>query len=1443
MKSWLTLFGCIFFALPVFSQINLTFEKTDPTCFNYTNGIAVVNATGGVEPYSYHWQNGLTWNQWWGVPAGTYSVTVTDANGASAVGSVSLSHPPHLSVSIEAVDVFCEGFQGSLEAKPVGGTPPYDYQWNNGMAEAIANNITAGDWMVTVLDSKKCHDVGTRFVDIPSQIFPNIVPVDPTCATCDNGEIVVSTFGNHPPFNYSWGNGSSSTTLTGLPPGNYPLTVTDQNGCALTFETALNSPFGPITVEATGEPITCFGQNNGVVKAVVTGGSGNHTFVWRDQANQIVGTDGIVQNLGPGTYCLTVTDDTGTTGTDCATVVEPTQLNPTISITPTSTGGTVNITILGGTAPYHMTLDGAVITSLTLDLPPKNYYYLCVMDANGCQVDIPFEILNPDCIDVSVVTGSTQCTSANSGTATAIVSGGSGNFMYTWAGPGGPFISIPTITMLAGGTYSVTVTDLNQSGCTGTASGTVIAHTTIVLSASATDASCSGVADGSATVDAFNGQTPYTYLWDTNPTQSTQSITSLLPGTYQVTVTDAVGCSKSAAVNVGTGSAPNAAFSVASIVCDGANSTVTLVNNSTNGTLYKWSVAPLSINSTDQNLSPFSATNGQSVIVELVVTNAAGCSDTESQPVTIPPGAVLTMPSTIKECASEAVINASFADLFSLSWDGPAPFNPMVLNPTVTQSGTYCLTATNSVGCSASSCVVVDLSAGVDIALNENLPIDNCDNSTSVSATTIAGATYDWILNGDLTTATGANFTTTNLLAAPGKNIIIVTATVGACTGSDTLEVFSNPLNATILGDTELCIGEPGGMVSVNITPANQTGITYVWTGQGVTDPELQSQTVSTNTVGTFPYSVVVTNADGCTKALELMVDVKDGSDISTAINNVPCNDRLVNFSSGTNAGTWNFGDGSPISSQTNPVHIYAAPGTYIVTFNPTAECTNPVIDTIEVTNADVITAAFDATLGPDCSTTTLLNLKDLTNGSTSWSWTVTNPVTTSIKSNPDPITVSANGPTTVTLIVKNAAGCLDTLSKTLTVENLITPAPVLASGLTICPTDCVELNPGGNPNNYVFTWSNGLTGANPTVCPTTTTTYNLTVTNVNCVWNGSTTVTVNPAASVNAGSDVSVCSNDLLTLSATGNGTFCWSVNPNFIPCLSTTSTATIDPTQVSTIYVQTTVGSCIDSDTINIDNNTLEITGNPATTPINNCLGNSSTFGVNAIPGTPMTFLWSNGMTVDMLTESPTVSTTYSVTATNAAGCTDALSFPVEVIDLQPQLSVSAMKTEVCPNEQVPLLATMTGNPGPFTYNWTGAGLDFTDRPDPIASPTDSTTYTVTVTDAFGCTAVDDVRLRFINVTCAEPFIFLPNAFTPFDGNEVNNVLRVRGNNIKEMDFYIYDRWGEKMFESHNVNDGWDGKFKDKELTPDAYGFYLRVTCDDNTTFKKQGNVTLLR
>jgi gliding motility-associated-like protein len=204
------------------------------------------------------------------------------------------------------------------------------------------------------------------------------------------------------------------------------------------------------------------------------------------------------------------------------------------------------------------------------------------------------------------------------------------------------------------------------------------------------------------------------------------------------------------------------------------------------------------------------------------------------------------------------------------------------------------------------------------------------------------------------------------------------------------------------------------------------------------------------------------------------------------------------------------------------------------------------------------------------------------------------------------------------------------------------------------------------------------------------------------------------------------------------------------------------------------------------------------------------------------------------------PTTSASYQVSATNEYGCTATATTQVTALTIRPNVTITPAADTLRPGQSVTLLAT----PDPsYSYQWSpAAGLDATNVPNPTATPTTTTLYTVTVTDANGCTNTATARLVVFDSPCLPPYIFVPTAFTP-NGDQLNDVLEVKGNVIEALHLVIYNRWGEQVFESRSQSDTWDGTHRGTPLPPDVYGYYLEVGCYGGEVFVLKGNVTLLR
>jgi hypothetical protein len=285
---------------------------TNVSCFNGNNGSARVTPGGGTSPYTYLWspssQSGQTATN---LTAGTYTVTVTDANGCSITSTATVTQPTALTASGQTVtNVSCfNGNNGSTRVTPGGGTSPYTYLWSpSAQTGQTATNLIAGSYTATVTDANGCSITSTSTVTQPTsltatgQTLTNV-----SCFNGNNGSTRVTPGGGTSPYTYLWSPSSQSgQTATNLTAGTYTVTITDSHGCTITSTATVTQP-GQLTISMSSANATCSSCNNGSASASVTGGTSPFSYLWSPSG----GSSATASNLLPGNYTCCVTDAHG----------------------------------------------------------------------------------------------------------------------------------------------------------------------------------------------------------------------------------------------------------------------------------------------------------------------------------------------------------------------------------------------------------------------------------------------------------------------------------------------------------------------------------------------------------------------------------------------------------------------------------------------------------------------------------------------------------------------------------------------------------------------------------------------------------------------------------------------------------------------------------------------------------------------------------------------------------------------------------------------------------------------------------------------------------------------------------------------------------------------------------------------------------------------------
>ena len=448
------------------TQITARASKTDATCFDASNGTVTLAVSGGTAPFAYLWSNGATTQNLNGLPPGTYTVIVTDANGCTASCGATVGRPGQLLASALATGARCAGGTGSVALTASGGTAPFTYLWSNGATSQDLSAVAAGMYSVTVTDANGCTATARATVGEPAQLQTLATATAASCAGGATGSVALAVTGGTAPFTYLWSNGATTQDLTGVAAGTYSVTVTDSHGCMASCAATVGGATAmrpSITVTAA----ACCANSSGSIDLTVSDGTAPYSFLW---SNGAITED--LSNVPAGTYTVIITDALGCTATASGTVTQPGAL--ALSTTPTSpsccnasTGG-IDLTVSGGTAPYtYQWSNGA--TTQDLSGIPAGTYLVTVTDARGCTASTSVTIMQPTALRAAA--SSTDATCAGSdGTATATASGGTAPYSYSWS-PGGQ--TTATATGLGAGSYTVTVTDAR--GCTATGSTSLLA--------------------------------------------------------------------------------------------------------------------------------------------------------------------------------------------------------------------------------------------------------------------------------------------------------------------------------------------------------------------------------------------------------------------------------------------------------------------------------------------------------------------------------------------------------------------------------------------------------------------------------------------------------------------------------------------------------------------------------------------------------------------------------------------------------------------------------------------------------------------------------------------------------------------------------------------------------------------------------------------------------
>lgn len=703
------------------------------------------------------------------------------------------------------------------------------------------------------------------------------------------------------------------------------------------------------------------------------------------------------------------------------------------------------------------------------------------------------------------------------------------------------------------------------------------------------------------------------------------------------------------------------------------------------------------------------------------------------------------------------------------------------------------------------------------------------------SSLTVTLSSVNILCNGQCTgtaTATPAGCASPFTYSWNSSPVQTTQTATGLCAGNYTVIVTDASSNtvSSVVTITEPTALVPGISNVTNVNCNGQcTGSSTASASGGTPSYSYSWSNSQTNITATGlcagTYTVFITDANGCTTSTTTVITQPNVLTASTASTAATCgnNNGTATVTAGGGTGPYNYSWAPSGGSNANATGLSA--GTYTVFITDANGCTLSATAVVNLTGGQTVSVQSQTNVlcnGGNTGAATLF-----VSGGTSpytYSWS---------PSGGTNITATGLSAGTYTVIVTDANGCTVTQTITITEPTAIAASATSTTAICTSGTGTASVNASGGTGPYTYNWSpSGGTNVNATGL--TTGNYSCTITDANgCTFVQTVTVnSTNPLTLTTSSTQAGCTVNNGTATGTPANGTAPYTYSWNNSQ---TGQTATGLSAGTYTVVV-TDANGCSQTQTVTVTS-VNSLTVNTSATPAA-CGANDGT--ATAIPanGTaPYTYSWNNSQSTQ--TATGLAAGNYTVVVTDANGCSQTQTISVTQTN-GPTASASAVSASVPPGGNVQLNANGGG-----TYSWyPSTGLSCTACQNPVATPVQTTTYCVRVTDVNGCSDSACVTIT-VDIPCNKDLLktLLPNAFSP-NGDFVNDGLCVPANPcIKTFLLKIYDRWGEKVFETSDVSKCWDGKYKGVELNTGVFAYYFDAVLSDDTEFSQKGNISLVK
>ena len=1389
-------------------QVLIT-DSTASGCNLPGTGTATATVTGGTSAYTYSWSDPLTQSTAvaGGLTPGNYTVSVADANGCTDSDDVSIVGPNALTLALVSMNnISCDGLcDGSMEVVASGGTPPYTYLWddvNTSLTTSI-NGLCAGTYTCTVTDDNGCTVQYVGVITGPSAISISLFSTsNSSCLGCDGSATIVA-IGGTGNLSYLWeannlGVQATDSVANDLCASDHWVYVTDDNGCQDSLEIYVPGPANyAIDIDALND-VSCNGLCDGSIETTVVNGNLPYTYLWDDPTGQ---TTDDATLLCDGIYTLTVIDNIGCIATNTVTLSEPDVLQVLITDS-TASGcnlpgtGTATATVTGGTSAYTYSWSDPLTQSTAVagGLTPGNYT-VSVADANGCTDSDDVSIVGPNALTLALVSlNNISCNGLCDGSMEIVASGGTPPYTYLWDDPNAS--TTPSISGLCtAGTFTCTVIDDNGAGCAVTYTNTIIEPS--VLTGSFTDTTmvmCNADCDGIIGFTPTGGTSPYTYSWNSGQTDSL--ITSLCAGTYDLSYSDASGCSNTASMVITEPvSALTSSISAITQISCSANCEGDATVSASGGTApytYLWDVND---NGYAQNTTFADTLCAQPY--DVLVTDANGCTSSSTASVNTALALAISMGESDITCNGACDGTASVGISGGIS-----PFDILWSNGSTATSlsslcpGTYIVTVSDAGGCTLVDSVIItepDVLAASISSSQDALCSGDCNGEATVEVT---GGTrpYSYAWDGGQTDslAVGLCGRSYDVVVNDANGCPAVTATANINEPSSIIIIFSTITEPS-------CNGGSDGAIS--IIPSGGTNVYPVvdWAPSGDIG-------MSISGVSAGDHTVTINDDNGCElietftvgQPDELFAEVTDTTHILCM---GICNgDAIVGGSGGTGPYSivWDSG-------QNGAVRTNLCPGDYGFTVTDDNGCVATSTATINTESA--LQATINET-NVSCSGLCDASMEVLPTGGNS-------PYTVSWSSGESVELIGNLCPTTRLVDVTDANGCNITLSGQVS-EPVVLSATITDSTNISCFNACdgtATVTPSGGTAPYSFLWDANSLGIQQTAYRSTflcAGNIDVVVTDANgCFTSAEVNLTepteilashsVQPASCNN----VSDGAADFSITGGAGGYTFSWSGPDGFV-----SSQEDINALQDGSYTIQAMDANGCEVEAV-VDIVAQTIVNAYAGDDVSVCKGDSvRLYGVGGD-----VISWSTGETADSIFVEPLVPTEYILTVTSA-GCIDQDTISVSV---NPQPVANAGEDDVIVSGGSTMLEALGGTMN-STYAWyPSVGLSDTTSANPVAKPEETTMYQLIIQDGLGCVDTDYVEVIVV------PSVVIPTGITP-NGDGKNDTWQLEyitqfPNPVVE----IYNRWGQLVYRSEGYLENWDGTDGDKDLPVGTYYYII--------------------